>query len=160
MNTKEIAAIRQSLRLIATGDTMGARRMLAGLTMSARPAAAKPVRSTKQKNQPAYNQPDHKVGCECGRMLCAAYHDDFSRALWFDSMVLYPQSKPNMANVARKEMESQASIRERLEVCACGHRSDQHTTDELENLLDCSYVGCECDHFHYQTETESAAAAR
>jgi hypothetical protein len=53
-NQKEIQTIRQALRLIASGETLDARRMLAGLTMTGRPAATKTVKSTKQKSQPGY----------------------------------------------------------------------------------------------------------
>lgn len=55
-----------------------------------------------------------------------------------------------------------AAMRARLEKCACGHNAGSHTKDELENLLTCNGTGCDCDHFHYQTNdtTISAAAGR
>jgi hypothetical protein len=32
-------------------------------------------------------------------------------------------------------------------VCLCGHGYAAHKKDELENLLNCEYPGCSCDHF-------------
>jgi hypothetical protein len=149
MNTKEITAIRQSLRLIATGDTMGARRMLAQLTIATRPAAAKPVRSTKAKAQPGYSErPDPNTAT--GKRYAAD---------WYAATQTGVQGA-NMANAVKLKLESKESIASRLSTCACGHGSAAHTPDSLENLLACSADKCKCDHFHYQLETESAAAAR
>jgi len=63
------------------------------------------------------------------------------------------------ATIAARAEEA-AAIRaeeiERLSRCACGHRSDQHYSDELENLLRCLAAECDCDHFHYIVVEQAA----
>lgn len=43
--------------------------------------------------------------------------------------------------------------------CACGHDASSHRADELENLLECEVIGCECERFHYQIDDDSEQEA-
>ena len=81
--------------------------------------------------------------CECG---CEDYKPTVAH-------------KPNICVQAAK-LEEQ---RKALSICACGHVADQHEQDALDNLLACKMPKrnggtCDCDHFHYGSAAEQAAA--
>jgi hypothetical protein len=148
MNQKEIQAVRQSLRLIASGEVLQARRMLAGLTMTGKPSKA---------IKPCY--------------LCERTIDTKDTgANW-----IIPSGRKYAAMPAHSECVTKAEIeRDRIwaeldaariqiqfdvkaaEYCACGHHGTvDHARDEMENLLKCNVRGCDCDHFRMATATES-----
>ena len=180
MNQKEIQAVRQSLRLIASGETLDARKLLAGLTVSApksvRVAAPKPVKTVdcrvccqpvetdqglpfypkaKQSGVTHYAcQPwTHPKDCLC--LPCRRFRARANKPLTFTGLtkMLPPQNMEQLLGQKQAVRVSAFAVKAKLRQCACGHGSESHIEDELNNLLECKADACGCDHFHYQTDT-------
>jgi hypothetical protein len=183
-NQKEIQVIRNALRLIATGETSDARRMLAGLTVSksVRPAAPKPIAAPKMPNCRVCWQPisdnkmpwhgkgkgfahyacqpwAHPVSCECPP--CRRWRARAGKPINFTGLtkMLPPQNMEQLLGQKQRVRVSAFAAKAKLRLCACGHDSDAHIEDELNNLLECKASGCTCDHFNYRIEETAQSAA-
>jgi hypothetical protein len=180
-NQKEIQTIRNALRLIATGETADARRMLAELaaSKSVRKAAPKPIAAPKMPNCRVCWQPisenkmpwhgkgkgfahyacqpwAHPVACECPP--CRRWRARACKPINFTGLtkMLPPQNMEQLLG-QKQRVKGFGKEMNALKYCACSHDATMHTKDELDNLLQCAQ--CACDHFHYQTEETAQSAA-
>ena len=165
MNQKETATIRQALRLIATGETLNARRMLAQLTIATRPAAGKPRANRK------YVSGRHDQHCYCSRCFPIRHQEylDATAAMIADGRLMpgwaqaainaqknwnVVESKPRktrkktttFAEIAESrelsdDAESIAAEGYRLTFCACGHPGVNHREEpKTGNLMECHFT--------------------
>ena len=113
-------------------------------------APAPKAKRPKLKNAPGYDHPFDNC------RLCQIYANDERRERWL-RMAGMP-FKSGIERFQNATLKSKEAIAKRLTNCACGHSADQHDRDALDNLLACSVCKADCDHFHYETETQEEAA--
>lgn len=102
----------------------------------------------------------HPTDCIC--VPCRTRRARANKPLNFTGLtkMLPPQNMEQLLGQKQAVRVSAFAAKAALRKCACGHDGSCHSKDELDNLLQCQMPGCQCDHFHYQTdETAQSAAA-